>query len=423
VRLRGEMEEYKRLMFEELNRIAESYKSELDVANARERSLADSVSQATSISATANETQVQLRELEREAETYKNLYQTFLQRYQEAVQQQSFPVTDARIISYATPPKGASFPRKPLVLALFFILGAAIGGSIGALREFRDRFFRTGEQVRSVLNLEFLGATPLIAREKAIPPGDKATESDVRLIRPTSSAANYVVEHPLSAFAETMRSSKIAMDLSVPGKKCKVIGVVSTLPGEGKSTVATNLARLLASQGAKTVLIDGDLRNPGATRLLARHAQAGLLEVLLEGRDVRDALVLDPKTRLVFIPAVVKQRVPHSSELLASIRMQNLLTKLGEEFDYIILDLPPLGPVIDARAIAGKVDGFIYVVEWGKTGRRAVRQTLETEPLIYEKCLGVILNKVDQERMKLYRLYGSNEYYYSRYSQYYQEEH
>src|SRR5690606_6902414 len=118
IRLRGEMREYQRLMFEELGRIAQSYRSNVDVAKSREKSLNDSVAQATGISASANETQVQLRELEREAETYKNLYQTFLQRYQEAIQQQSFPVTEARIISRATNPEHPSHPRKALALAL-----------------------------------------------------------------------------------------------------------------------------------------------------------------------------------------------------------------------------------------------------------------------------------------------------------------
>ncbi len=117
---------------------------------------------ATDISVTAGETQVQLRELERAAETYRNLYQTFLQRYQEAVQQQSFPVTEARIISRAVPPTAASEPRLSLVLALCLALGCGVGGAVAAFREFRDRFFRTGEQVRDVLGLEYLGSVPLV---------------------------------------------------------------------------------------------------------------------------------------------------------------------------------------------------------------------------------------------------------------------
>ncbi len=419
IRLRKEMEEYRRLMFEELGRIAESYKSDLAIAKARETSLQNSVSLATGVSAVANETQVQLRELEREAETYKNLYQTFLQRYQEAVQQQSFPVTDARVISSANPPSSPSQPRKMLLLAAFCIMGAGIGAGIGAFREFRDRFFRTGEQVRDILGLEFLGIAPLM--NDGLRVVDNATESNPRSIRKATEVTNYVIDHPLSSFAETLRSAKIAADLGISEKECKVIGIVSTLPGEGKSTVSVNFAELLASQGSRVILIDADLRNPGATRAIGRHAQEGLLETLLDGKSPKDCFLYNARTGMAFLPAVVKHRVPHSSELLSSVAMRKLLSTLSSSADYIIIDLPPLGPVVDARAMASRIDGFVYVAEWGKTARRVVRQTLETEPLIRQKCLGVILNKVDQEKMNLYRSYGSTEYYYSRYSEYYQE--
>ncbi len=419
VRLRAEMGEYKRLMFEEVNRIAESYKSDLDVAKAREKSLTDSVSQATGISASANETQVQLRELERESETFKNMYQTFLQRYQEAIQQQSFPVTEARVITRAVAPEKPSHPRKPLVLALFVVMGAAVGGGIGAFREFRDRFFRTGDQVRDVLGLEFLGIAPLVQKEWGRDGSVGAAQPG--LMSKAQAVSNYVIDHPLSAFAETLRSAKIAADLAIAGKGCKVIGIVSALPGEGKSTVAINFAELLASQGSRTILIDGDLRNPGATRAVGRHADAGLLEVLINGQNPHPLLLKNSKTGLLFLPAAVKHRVPHSSELLASAGMKQMLNTFSNECDYLIIDLPPLGPVVDARAIANRIDGFIFVAEWGKTARRVVRQVLGADRYVRDKCLGVVLNKVDQERLKLYRAYGSSEYYYSRYSQYYQE--
>ncbi|MNX76217.1 Tyrosine-protein kinase YwqD [compost metagenome] len=418
VRLRNEMQEYRRLMFQEISRIAQSYKSDLEVSEAKEKSLAESVAKATDISNSASETQVQLRELQREAETYKNMYQTFLQRYQEAMQQQSFPVTEARVISKAMPPRIPSKPNKPIILALFMIMGAAAGGGIAMFREFRDRFFRTGEQVRDVLGLEFLGNTPLIPNK----PATEAPESGHPGLTLPTSVARYAVDHPLSSFAETLRSTRLAIDLGISTKSgARIVGVVSALPSEGKSTISINLAQLLAGQGARVLLLDADIRNPGATRAMARHASEGLLEVLLEGRSVQDVLLRDEKTKLAFLPTVVKQRVPHSSELLTSAQMHKLLAEASNAFDYIIVDLPPLGPVVDARAMAGRIDGFIFVTEWGKTARRAVRNTVENEVHIRKKCLGVILNKVDTEKLKLYRAYGSSEYYHSRYTRYYHD--
>lgn len=419
IRLRGEMSEYRRLMFEEVSRVAQSYKSDLEVAEARHRALLDSVAKATGVSATASETQVQMRELQREAETYRNLYQTFLQRHQEAVQQQSFPVTETRVISRAVTPDRPSKPKKPLVLALFGVLGIAFGSGIGAFREFRDRFFRTGDQVRDVLGLEFLGNTPKVENVSVVTEPTVSSAHEERKVSKTSTLSDYVVHYPLSSFAETLRSARLAIDFAIAGAASKTIGIISVLPGEGKSTISVNFAQLLAAQGARVVLVDADIRNPGATRELGRKAKAGLLEVLLEGRDYRELLLGDPKSGLLFLPAVIKQRVPHSSELLMSGAMRKLLADLAGSFDYVIVDLPPIGPVIDARAIAGRIDGFLMVTEWGQTSRRVVRHTLETEPVIREKCVGVILNKVDQKKLNLYRIYGSGEYYQSRYHKYY----
>ncbi len=419
VRLRGEMDEYKRLMFEELNRIAESYQSELVVAQTREKSLQDSVDKAMGVSNAAGETQVQLRELERTADTYKNLYQTFLQRFQEATQQQSFPITESRVITRPQVPKSPSAPKKPLILALAIMLGTACGGGIGAYREFRDRFFRTGEQVREALSLEYVGHIPMVDA-KELGEGDEQPVSP-RGLQTANKITRYVIDHPLSAFAETMRSAKIGIDMESPGKRSKVIGVISSLPGEGKSTVAINFAQLLAMQDARTLLIDADLRNPGTTRAIGRHAEEGVLEALLEGKPIQNLLLLDSKTRLAVLPAVVKRRVPHSSDLLSSQIMANLLDEMKAHFDYIVLDLPPLGPVVDARAISPLLDASLAVVEWGSTSRRVVRTTFAAHPELMEKCVGVVLNKVDTEKLKLYRSYGSGEYYYNRYSAYYHE--
>jgi succinoglycan biosynthesis transport protein ExoP len=415
------MSEYQRLMFDELRRIAESYKSTLEVARGREKSLETQVTQATGISASANDSQVQLRELEREADTYKKLYETFLQRYQEAVQQQSFPVTEARVISNPTVPDKPSSPKKPLILALSMFLGLLGGSGVAAFRELRDRFFRTGDQIREVLNLEPLGTVPYSKPTSATKSVATAGTTLSRVIGKDSAISNFVIDFPLSAFAETLRSAKIGVDVLVGPKRPKMVGVVSVLPGEGKSTISINFAELLASQGSRVLLIDADLRNPGATRQLGRHAERGILEVLQEGVPIRDILMINPNTKLAFLPAVIKHRIPYSSELLASEAMDRALKEVADAFDYIIFDLPPLAAVVDARAISPKIDTYLFVVEWGKTARHAVKKTLMMNSAVAAKCAGVILNKVDTAKMRYYQSFGSSEFYYSRYSSYYQE--
>lgn len=421
VRHRRNMAEYKALLFGELGRIAQSYNNEAQVADGRVRSLLASLATSSSQSAVADQSQVKLRELQREAETYRNLYQSFLQRYQQAIQQQSFSATGARIISRAAPPLIPSSPKLMLSIVGGLLLGGILGGAIGALREFQERFYRTGDGIREDLGKEFLGMLPLVddRDDTALPVvSEQATE---RSVRAGSLTSRYSLSNPLSSFAETLRSAKIAVDFSTSPNANRIVGIASTLPDEGKSTVAVNFARLLASQGHQCVLIDADLRSPGATRMIAPHAKAGLVEVLLGEVSVEDALMTDPLSGMKFMPTVLRERLPFSAELLVSPAMRGVFANLLSKYEYIVLDLPPVGAVVDARALSSTIDSFVYVVEWGRTARRAVRNAFQTEEQISRKCAGVILSKVDQKKMRLYSLHGDTEYYASRYSSYYEE--
>lgn len=416
VRLRDEMVELERLIFSELERIAESYRSSYNVALSREESLRNSLDEILGVNALANTTQVQLRELEREAETFRTLYTSFLRRHQETVQQQTFPISDARIISPAAAPKAKSSPRTGISLALFLMLGLASGVGVGAFREYRDRFFRTADQVRSETHAEFLGYLPAIRKLSG------AREEPGSLWQANSLYA-YVRSHPMSPFSETLRNVKVAADLALPDNDVRTIGVVSCLPSEGKSTVSTNLANLIAQQGSRVALVDGDLRNPGLTRSLARRPQQGLVEAIAGDVDIDRELPLlfDHGGRLSVLPTVLNRRISHTSDLLASAQMDHVLQRLKADHDYVIVDLPPAGPVVDAKAFAGRIDAFVFVVEWGRTSRLLVRNTIEHTPVFRDKCLGVILNKCDERKMKLYRSFGSEEYYYSsKYKSYYQ---
>ena len=202
---------------------------------------------------------------------------------------------------------------------------------------------------------------------------------------------------------------KVAADTALPQPEGKVIGVVSCLPSEGKTTVSSNLAVLLAMQGAKVVLIDGDLRNPGLTRSLDVRPTAGLIEAIID--PTQEVPVLhDGSGRLTVLPTVLDHRVSNTSELLVSPRMTRLLSSLRAQCDYIVIDLPPIGPVVDAKAFSHRVDAFLFVVEWGKTSRQLLRRVMVNVPTFYDKCLGVVLNKSDKSKMTLYESSGSLDY-------------
>src|ERR1700722_3386126 len=419
VNLQKEMAEYERLIFEELQRIGESYRSDTEVARAREQSLNQSMSRLVSASAGTNQTLVQLRELQRESETYRNLYQTFMQRYQETLQQQSFPITEARVITAATPPTIPSYPKRAMVLALSAVLGVLVGSGIGALREICDRVFRIASHVRDDLGLEFLGMLPSIDAAVIY---RRSKDAHPRQIEVTNSLQRYSLDHALSSFSETLRVAKVALDLALGDRKPKIVGVISALPGEGKSTVAKNFASLLAHLGAKTVLIDADLRNPALSRGIAGKAEAGIVEAIRGERPIRDLLLFEPDSGLFVLPAVMKKRVQHTSEVLSSPGMRNVLKQAGELFDYIVVDLPPLGPVVDVRAAASMFDAFLLLVEWGRTSRMMVQNILESDPALYEKCIGILFNKVQMKKIMLYESYGAKDFYHNRYSKYYHTE-
>ena len=182
-----------------------------------------------------------------------------------------------------------------------------------------------------------------------------------------------------------------------------MIGFVSVLPHEGKTTVAANFAGLLAANGARTLLIDGDLRNPGLSRGLSPAPDKGLVEAIVGDQRWQSTCMVDRTTRLAIIPAVVRGRLSHTSELLSGPGMRDLIDDARKAFDYIIVDLPPLGPVVDAKAFAPLADGFVLVAEWGATPRALVRaDAARRNPQVAAKVLGIILNKTDMKKLARY---------------------
>ncbi|CDX26510.1 Succinoglycan biosynthesis transport protein ExoP [Mesorhizobium sp. ORS 3324] len=412
-------------IFGQLKQITESYRNDFQVAQARETELKQKIATAAGQSSADNESQVRLRELDQQAQALSTLYQTFLSRYQEASQQQSFPVGKVRIISDANMPLAASSPRTLRVMALSLVLGLMLGAGFGGLNEFNERFFRTGEDVRDRVGLKFLGYLPTIGGGKAkdtksddLPADGKVTSLSAAERRARMRVS---LDAPASMFAETLRNAKIAFDVVMEDKGSRVVGVISVLPGEGKSTVAANLAGLLAANGAKTLLIDGDLRNPGLSRSLGMESEHGLMEAVVSGQTWQSVGKVDRQTKLAIIPAVLRGQFSHTGELLGSAGMRRFIENAKETFEYIIVDLPPLGPVVDAKAFAPLADGFVLVTEWGRTPRAMVRSMLESEPYIADKVVGAVLNKVDLKKLAKYGSFGGSEKFFDRYSSYYLE--
>ena len=219
---------------------------------------------------------------------------------------------------------------------------------------------------------------------------------------------------PLSQFAESLRAVKVAADLGGGSKPNKVIGVTSSLPDEGKSTVSASFAQLCAHGGARVILVDCDLRKRSLSQDLAPNATAGIVDILTETSTLDEVIWSDPSTKLSFLPAVVRSRLTHTSEILASAAMKRLIDRLRQKYDYVIVDLSPLAPVVDVRSATHFLDSYLFVVEWGKTKIDVVEHALKTSRGVYDNLLGVVLNKVDFVRLGRYD-YNA---YYTRYGYY-----
>jgi succinoglycan biosynthesis transport protein ExoP len=234
----------------------------------------------------------------------------------------------------------------------------------------------------------------------------------------TKSIGRAVISSPFSRFAEGVRSIKLAADLGNFGASNKVLGVTSALPNEGKSTISEALAQVSAQSGSRTILVDGDIRNPSLTARLSPDAPYGLIDIILGKSDLKDVVWVDPQTGLHFLPCVIASRFSNSGDILASPQMQKLFRQLNEHYDRIVLDLSPLAPVIDVRATGSLVGSYILVLEWARAKMDIVERVLTETPIVRERLLGAVLNKVNLAVMNRYDSHQGG-YYYNEYYQRY----
>jgi succinoglycan biosynthesis transport protein ExoP len=479
VSLRNQMREIRTSIFEELKRLRETYRSDYVIAQQREAGVKAELERAVSQSQATDAKSVTLRELQSTAQTYKTIYDNFLQRYMEAVQQQSFPITESRLITSASRPLGKSGPKASRALAVACFGGMILGFGIGMLRDMADRVIRSSEQVEKLLHADCIALVPMLTTNEEIEPPAKrrrqneimpftssllsrsslaeptipsdsaiqgaskstkvpksVSEQDAKLDTPSANPEDAlkstrrrtiardggafwtVVDAPLSRYTEAVRSIKLANDLSGSLKPNRVVGLTSSIPNEGKSTIAFSLAQLMAQVGTRTIIVDLDLRNPSLSRTLTPRSKVGLIDVISGKVSLEEATWEDPSTNLAFLPAGVKFRLAHSAEILSSVQIKNLFDKLREKYDYVVVDLPPLAPIVDVRATTHLIDSFVFIIEWGRTKIDVVEHSLSHAPGVYDNLLGVVLNKVDMNILGRYAGHREQLYYNKHYARY-----
>lgn len=399
LKVQAEQRDLGREISQEIGRIAEGMRNEVDVAATRENSLEESLEGLTTRASGDNQAFVQLRALERDAAATRTLYESFLARFRQTSEQQGLLTPDARVISEASIPTAPSEPKMKVLLAgaLIAALGAGLGCAV--LLELLDDTMHTTAQVEEALGIANLGVVPLV---------DRATAG-------RDQPQEFLLKKPLSSYAEAFRGLRTALTLSNVDRPPQVVLFTSSLPGEGKTTAAASFALAAAKAGSKVVLMDCDLRRPKAVEALKlKKPAAGLVEYLAQQVKLEEVL-LHHESGLDVIPIVAGTANP--TELLGSQHMQDLMAHLRRTYDLVVVDSAPVLPVSDTRQLARLVDTTLFIVQWNKTPRAAAKNAVREFFTFGLPLAGVVLAQVDLSQQKKYG-YGDGGYYYSSYSSY-----
>jgi capsular exopolysaccharide synthesis family protein len=232
---------------------------------------------------------------------------------------------------------------------------------------------------------------------------------------------DYILQKPGSSYAESLNSLRTSLILSGPDEAVKTIQVTSSVPEEGKSTLAISFARLLAQSGKKVILVDADLRRASVEKKLGIPTRSkGLTDLVMEAEtDVSDFVVKDEKSTLLIMPKGGAEYV-NASDVFSSHRMKSIVAFLRTNFDYVIFDTPPVMAVSDARILGRLVDKTVFVVHWDKTPKKVVKAAIKQLVTHDVDLAGCVLQQVNLKRYGSYG-YGDSGYYYhyGKYGQYY----
>ena len=405
----------------EQERVLARIRKDYAAAVTREKLASAAVAQQKEAVGAQNQLLVQHNILEREFEGNQQLYQSLLQRLKNATVSAGLQSTNIHLVDAALPPAEPVRPKKALNIALGFLAGVILGVMMAFAQEGLDHSVKTAEEVESLLMTPTLAVVPLqrgketakwtIAGTKL---SWKLREHSEKAHQRSSAVALAISAHPQSTLAEAYRTLRTSILLSLAPNPPKSLLVTSSQAGEGKTSTALNLAQSLAQHKKQVVIVDGDLRKGAIGRILGVDGEKGLSTVLTGTHKLEEALQRFGESNLWILPSGPVP--PNPAELVGSDRMAEIFTELGQRFDHIVLDSPPVLAVTDATIMAGLVDGVVLIAESGRTHRAGLMRTRAILENAGGRILGVVLNKLDLRREGYYG-YGYG-YYYSHYGRY-----
>jgi succinoglycan biosynthesis transport protein ExoP len=300
----------------------------------------------------------------------------------------------------APPTQTEASKKRLLILAGGSVMGLLFGCGIVFARNFPFGVFRTSQQVTYATGLPCAVLPEIVSADE---------QASLR-------AGEYVLDWPFSRYAQTLRSVWAMINIAQKGPGAKVVCVVSSNPEEGKTTVAINLAAQFARQPTTRVLvIDADFHRQSLTNRVAPEARVGLKEALEEPTALAKYVFRKERLNLDALPCPLAERVPNAAELLGTVKMEQLINVAREAYDLVIIEAPPIAAVVDYKMIARLCDGFIFVVEWGKTSQRLVLECLSDASALLDRVLCVVLNKADPSALRSIEHYKGDRFhdYYS----------
>ena len=396
VNLRAQIADLKTKIGLEARNAVQSLSSTVAAARAKVQALKDALSTAQQTNGVQNSAAVQLRELQREADANKALYENFLNRFKQTTAEQDIPQADARRISTALPPGAPSYPNKPLFVEFAAMLALGFGILLAFVLEWLDNGFRSTDQLERIAGLSTLGLVP--ATSSRVVPHD------------------LVIEEPVSQYSESIRSVRTALRYSDIDNPPKIVLVTSSIPSEGKTILSLSMARSVARSGGKALLIDCDLRRPGVSKLLGATDGPTLLD-LFNGTGTPESVIqVEKNSSLHYVAA--KTGTTNPQDLLGSQQMRSFLERMRSQYDLIVIDSPPVLAVSNSVILSHVVDRTVFVIRWETTPRAVALGALKTLRTNGGPIAGAVLSRVNVKKHAAFG-YGDSAYHYHKYSEYY----
>lgn len=387
VNVKAELEQIQEEIISEVANVVQTLEAEVRLAQVKENTLWRKIQGLEDLTINGSLADIHLRELQRESATNRTLYESFLQKYKSVIDQEKLQTADAKIISRAELPSSPTFPNKKLIAGLALFTSSIIAILFSFLLNMLDNRYKSIRQVIEDTNLPVLGIIPKLPRSKT---------KDV----------DYVIKRPFSSVSEAVRMIRTSITLLSQGssnnKDVKVINVVSSVQGEGKTTVSVWMARMAALSGLRVILVDSDIRNPTLHKIFPSKNGYTLHEILsgsarLAGQDTgigsdQKAIAVDQESGLHMVYAHKSETT--TLDLINSNRMKSFIEILKKSYDLVILDAPPSLGISDGRELARLADSTVYVIRTDEMSREGVQAGIRNFRDFGLQISGVILTHV-----------------------------